>query len=112
MAKKDKKAAPEKDSSAIWSVFSLVTALFSAAVAKKVLDSSWKATTGKQPPTNPADPDVSTGEAVAWAVASGTFVAVAKMLASRRAANYYTKSTGHLPPGLGADADEAVTPKG
>jgi hypothetical protein len=37
---------------------------------------------------------------------------VAKLLASRRAANYYTKSTGHLPPGLGADADEAVTPKG
>lgn len=112
MAKKDKPDAPEKDSSKVWSAFSLVTALLSAAIAKKVLDTSWKATTGKQPPENPADPDVGIGEAVAWAVASGTFVAVAKMLASRRAANYYAKSTGHLPPGLGADADEAVTHKG
>ncbi|MDQ6526483.1 DUF4235 domain-containing protein [Nocardioides sp. LHD-245] len=89
-----------KDSSKVWSTFSLVAALGAAAVAKKGLDTSWRAATGKKPPVNPADPDVDVWEAVAWAAASGTFVALAKMLAQRRAANYYLRSTGHLPPGL------------
>ncbi|GAA4096274.1 DUF4235 domain-containing protein [Nocardioides kongjuensis] len=89
-----------KDSSKVWSAFSLVAALGAAAVAKKGLDTSWRAATGKQPPANPADPDVDVWEAVAWAAASGTFVALAKMLAQRRAAGYYLKSTGQLPPGL------------
>jgi len=40
---------------------------------------------------------------VAWAAASGTFVALAKMLAQRRAAGYYVKSTGELPPPLRKD---------
>ena len=41
-----------------WTIFSLVTALGAAAVARKTLDSSWKVATGKKPPQNPADPDV------------------------------------------------------
>ena len=89
-----------KDSSKVWSVFSLVAALGAATMAKKGLDTSWKAATGKKPPANPADPDVDVWEAVAWAATSGTFVALAKMLAQRRAASYYQRSTGQLPPGL------------
>jgi hypothetical protein len=84
----------------LWTVFSLVSALGAAAIAKKALDTAWRAATGKHPPVNPADPDVQMGEAVAWAVASGTFVALARMLAQRRAANYYLRSAGHLPPQL------------
>jgi hypothetical protein len=42
-------------------------------------------------------------EAVAWAVVSGTFVALARMLAQRRAADYYRRSAGHLPPQLEKD---------
>ncbi len=82
---------------------SLISALGAATVAKKGLHSGWKAATGKNPPNNPADPDVDVWEAVAWAAASGTLVALARMLATRRAANYYAKSTGHLPPGLQKD---------
>ncbi|MFZ2013018.1 MAG: DUF4235 domain-containing protein [Nocardioides sp.] len=89
--------------SKIWTAFSLVSALLAAAVAKKALDTGWKAATGKHPPENPADPDVRTGEAVAWAVASGTFVALARMFAQRRAADYYRRSAGHLPPQLAKD---------
>ncbi len=89
-----------KDSSRIWTVFSLVTSLGAAAAAKKGIDAGWKAATGKNPPENPADPDVALREAVAWAAFSGTFVALARMLAQRRAAGYYRRSTGHLPPGL------------
>ena len=95
------------DSSKVWSVFSLVAALGAAAVAKKGLNTSWKAATGKNPPANPADPDVEMREAVMWAAASGTFVALARMLAQRKAAGYYVKSTGKLPPGLQRDVEKA-----
>jgi hypothetical protein len=35
---------------------------------------------------------------VAWAVLSGAVVGTARMLATRKAAEYYRRSTGHLPP--------------
>lgn len=91
------------DSSKVWSIFSLASALIAAALAKKAVTSTWKAATGKQPPANPADPDVDLWEAVTWAAVSGTLIALARMLATRKAANYYARSTGRLPPGLTAD---------
>ena len=91
------------DNSKVWALMSLAAALGGATVARKVLNSGWKAATGKNPPGNPADPDVDFREAVAWAAVSGTVVALARMLASRRAANYYVKSTGKLPGQLRAD---------
>ncbi len=100
------------DGSKVWTLFSLVSVLGAAALAKKVLHGSWKAATGKNPPANPADPDVDVAEAVAWAAVSGALIGLARMAAARRAAGYYQKSTGHLPPGLraGDDEDTGVTP--
>jgi len=95
------------ENSKVWAVFGLVSALAGATVAKKALSTGWKAATGKEPPANPADPDVQMWEAVAWAAVSGTSVALARMLASRRAANYFVKSTGHLPGQLAADKPKA-----
>src|SRR6476659_2023152 len=89
--------------SKVWTVFSLGAALGAAAVAKTTLNTSWKAATGKNPPANPADPAVDRWEAVAWSTVSGTVIGLARMLATRRAANYYTLSTGHLPPDLQKD---------
>ncbi len=91
------------DSSKMWSVFSLVAALGGAAVARKVIDKSWQVGTGKKPPDNPADPDIDIWEAVAWAATTGAAVAMARMYAQRRAASYYLKSTGTLPPPLRKD---------
>jgi hypothetical protein len=92
-----------KDSSKVWSVFSLVAALGSAAVARKAIDKGWQISTGRKPPENPADPDVQIWEAVAWVTATGAAVALARMFAQRRAAHYYLKSTGELPPPLRKD---------
>lgn len=105
MSKSSKAAAQEK--SMIWTGLSLVAALGAASVAKKTLDTSWRAATGKNPPANPADPDVELREAIAWAVVSGTIIALARMLATRKAADYYARSTGHLPPGLKKDGQDA-----
>lgn len=99
-----KQGSGAKDSSKVWGIFSLVAALLAAAAARKALNASWKAATGKEPPANPASPDVDMREALAWAAVSGTIVAVARMLATRRAAQYYARSTGHLPPGVADDA--------
>jgi hypothetical protein len=98
------KKSGQKDSSKVWGIFSLVAALVAATAARKALNASWKAATGKPPPANPASPDVEFREALAWAAVSGTIVAVARMLATRRAAEYYARSTGHLPPGVADDA--------
>ncbi|NPC95243.1 DUF4235 domain-containing protein [Nocardioides sp. zg-DK7169] len=86
-----------------WSIFSLIAAVGAAAMAKKAADTTWKVTTGKKPPENPADPDVEIWEAVSWAVVSGVAVGLARMLAQRKAANYYARSTGHLPADLRKD---------
>ena len=91
------------NSSKTWSLMSTLSGIFAAIFARKAIASTWKVATSKEPPANPADPDVSMGEAVAWAVFSGALIQVARMLASRRAAVYYTRSTGHLPPELEKD---------
>lgn len=92
--------AKDKGGSKVWSIMALGATVGGGILARKVLTTSWKAATGKEPPANPAHPDVSMGEAAAWATASGVAVGLARMLASRKAANYYRKSTGHLPPNL------------
>ena len=84
----------------MWTAFSVASALMAAAIAKKAIDKTWTVATGKNPPENPADPDVDLREAVAWAVVSGVAIGVARMLAQRKAASYYARSTGHLPPGV------------
>lgn len=101
-------ASQESSSSKFYSAFSLVAAIAAASVAKKGLNASWRAATGKNPPANPADPDVGMAEAVMFAAVSGTLIGVARMLATRRAAGYYAKSTGHLPPQLKKDGQDAA----
>jgi len=86
--------------SRLYTVMGLVATLGATVAARKVMTATWKLSTGKQPPSNPEHPDVSIGEAVAWAVASGVAVGLARMLAGRKAADYYRRSTGHLPANL------------
>ncbi|QZY27844.1 DUF4235 domain-containing protein [Nocardioides coralli] len=104
--------AKDSGGSKVWTLMSMVSVLGAATVSKKVLTTGWKKATGKTPPQNPADPDVAVREAVAWAAVSGALIGLARMFAARRAAGYYQKSTGHLPPGLGhgEDEDQGFTP--
>jgi Protein of unknown function (DUF4235) len=83
-----------------WTVLGLAATLGATMVARKALTATWKISTGKEPPANPESPEVSMAEATAWAVVSGVAVGVARMLAQRKAADYYRRSTGHLPANL------------
>ena len=86
--------------SKVWSLMGLGATLGATMAARKALTATWKLSTGKQPPSNPEHPDVSLGEAVTWAVVSGVAVGLARMFATRAAADYYRRSTGHQPANL------------
>ena len=74
-----------------------VSALAAQAVAKKVIVSGWKLATGNPPPANPEDSEVSWAEAVAFAIASGAVIGVARLVVTRKVAEYWTRSTGSTP---------------
>jgi hypothetical protein len=86
--------------SKVWSLMGLGATLGATMAARKAMTATWKLSTGKKPPSNPEHPDVSLGEAVTWAVVSGVAVGLARMFATRAAADYYRRSTGHLPANL------------
>ena len=81
--------------SKVWSLMGLGATLGATMAARKAMTATWKLSTGKPPPSNPEHPDVSLAEAVTWAVVSG--VGLARMFATRAAADYARRSTGHLP---------------
>jgi hypothetical protein len=83
-----------------WRLVGGLSAVLAGIVARKALTTGWRKATGHNPPANPATPDTSWGEAVAFAVASGAAMGLARMLATRKAADYYRRSTGHLPRGM------------
>jgi hypothetical protein len=62
-------------------------------VTKKLLDGTWKVATGKTPPTNPKDPELTWKEAVAWALLSGAVVGVAQLIAARGARRLVQRSS-------------------
>ena len=74
-----------------------VSAFAAQAVAKKVIVSGWKLATGNPPPANPEDSEVSWGEAVAFAIASGAVVGVVRLVVTRKVAEYWSRSTGTTP---------------
>jgi Protein of unknown function (DUF4235) len=83
-----------------YKIFASLGAAAGATVARKTLHVGWKKATGKEPPTNPASPDVRWAEAVSWAVASAAAIAAAKLIAQRRVAATWRRASGVLPPGL------------
>lgn len=83
-----------------WKVLGTGAAIAAGLAARKLATSLWKLGTGNEPPVNPEDPSVSWGEALGWAVGSGAVIGVARLLATRKAAAYYTKSAGHPPKGM------------
>lgn len=83
-----------------WRVLGGISAILAGVAARKVMVKGWRATTGSNPPANPAAPGTQWREAIPFALASGALMGLARMLATRKAASYYQKSTGRLPPGM------------
>lgn len=84
----------------VWKVLGTGSAILAGVAARKVIMTAWEKGTGSPPRTNPESPDTSWREALGWAVLSGALVGIARLMATRKAAEYYRKSAGHLPKGL------------
>lgn len=95
----------------LWKLMNTGTAVAAGLMTAKALDATWKTATGHKPPNKPEHPDVGGREAIAWAAVSGMAVGVVKTYASRRAATYWVKSTGRLPPGMPAEAYQEIEKK-
>ena len=89
--------------SVLWKILAALSAVAAAQAADRTLNVLWRGATGDQPPTVPEDPETNWTEAIAWAALSGAVMGVARMLATRQAAQYYKKSTGELPKALVRD---------
>jgi hypothetical protein len=50
---------------------------------RKIMVFAWKKVTGREPPSNPEDPQVALGEAMGWALTLGAAIAVARIFALR-----------------------------
>lgn len=86
--------------SMVWRMFGGLSAVLAGLAARKVMTKGWQAATRRNPPANPAAPGTQWREAIPFAVVSGAAIGLARMVATRKAAGYYRKSTGHLPAGM------------
>ena len=83
-----------------WKAMDRASTIAAGLIAHRVTALTWRAATGKKPPTSTRHPDVSNAEAVTWAVLAGAGIELTKVLIRRGTANYWVKSTGNLPPGM------------
>lgn len=64
---------------------SAAAAMAAAFIARKLITIAWTKITGREPPTNPEDPQVALTEALGWAALTGVTVEAARLLATRAA---------------------------
>jgi hypothetical protein len=74
------------------------TAAFAAGYgARKLVTFGWRRITGKEPPSDPHDPQVGIGEALLWALLLGVAMETARLLAGRAAARNMRRGMGGGP---------------
>ena len=88
------------DKRLLWKVVGTLTGVGAGIATKSLLKLVWRRLRGGDPPTNPAAPGTSWGEALAWAASTGVAVAVTRLVAQRGAAEAWKATGGSYPPGL------------
>jgi Protein of unknown function (DUF4235) len=98
--KAQKKQAEKNRGKQTWKLVGTGAAVVAGLATTKALDATWRTATGKKPPTKPENPDIANREALLWAGISGAAYGLTKTYFTRRAARYWVRSTGKLPPGM------------
>jgi hypothetical protein len=80
----------------VWRVLGTGSAILAGIIASKAVTAAWNKA-GRDSSLDPRDPRTPTGDAVAFAALMGLAVGAARVIATRKAAQYYAKSAGHLP---------------
>jgi hypothetical protein len=81
----------------VWRVIGTGSALLAGVAANKVVEAAWKRA-GRDAMLDPHDPRTPWKDAVIFAALTGLAVGAARVMVTRKAAEYYAKSTGHMPP--------------
>lgn len=110
MAKKRDRQAdePKKGKPAgkrTWKLMDRAATVVGGALATRATAVAWRGLSGKQPPATGRHPEVSTREAVLWAIVGGSVTELVKTGIRRGTASYWVRSTGELPPGMKPLAD-------
>ncbi len=99
-------ADPESSTARVgWKLVSTGSGILAGLAAQKVVRALWVrvAPSHGDPPANPADRQVGWGEAVAWSIAAGVGVGVARLVSERVAARGWELAVGAPPPGMQRD---------
>ena len=94
------KSKPKRQSKRLWKMYGKSASVLAAIASTQVVNLTWQVALRRQPPASPENPEVTMREAVAWAVISGSAAQVARIVATRKAVDYWVRSTGQLPPGI------------
>lgn len=81
----------------VWRIIGTGSALLAGVAANKVVQAAWKKA-GRDEVLDPRDPRTPWRDAIAFAALTGLAVGAARVVVTRKAAEYYASSTGHLPP--------------
>jgi hypothetical protein len=84
----------------VWKIMGTGAGRGADLMARRLVTTGWTVAVGKPPPGHASNSEASWPAAIGWAAASGALVGVARMVATRKAAAYYTKSAGHPPEAL------------
>ena len=74
-----------------------LAALAATFVARRLITILWTKATGKEPPSNPEDPQVSLPEALSWATLTAVTLQTARLLAVRAAVSRIRSSPDREP---------------
>ena len=102
---------PKSKGKRSWKMMGTAVGIAAGLTATQALNALWKTATGRQPPNAPESPEIGNREALVWAALSGMALGVAKMYATRRAAHYWLRSFGTLPPGMDKGATKETRRK-
>lgn len=93
-------AKRKKPNKRLWRLYSRSASVLAAVSSAQAVNLVWRASLGRKAPASPENPEVTMREAVAWAIVSGSIAQLARIVATRRAVDYWVRSTGQLPPGI------------
>lgn len=109
MAKKADTSASKKKKKRgkrAWKLMSGSLSTAAGLLAARGLDATWRTATRRTPPNKPESPEVAAREALLWAALTGLAMGVTKVYVTRRAAEYWVRSFGELPPGMENEPDK------
>lgn len=85
-----------------------VSGIAAGRAARQFTATGWKAATGGTPPVNKHDPNYSAKQIAIFTILASAIAGGFRAYAQRKASDYYTKATGHLPPPVQKDREKAA----